>query len=96
MKKSIYQLKKLASRCKRRSSASLHALTKDKSANPDSKPWKNNTGVNIGFQRARIAVCAAALTSIKKELLSRCVGLPPARPPKVKYPRLPVLDIATA
>ncbi len=77
--KNIYQLAKLHRRAMKRSSGSLHALTKEPTKNKPAKPWKGNAGVNIPFHRARIAVCAQVITALKKEFLKRRIGLPGVR-----------------
>ena len=82
--KNIYQLIKLHRRAQRRSSGSLHALTKEKSKNPPAKPWKGITGPNIKFHRARLGICAQVVNFLNKEFLNRRIGLSPARPPRVK------------
>ncbi len=77
--KNIFQLAKLARRAARRSAVSLKLLTKPARKNPDAKPWKNNSGINVGFHRTRISVCHLALTAVKQDLLQRRIGLPGVR-----------------
>lgn len=77
--KNIYQLAKLHRRAIRRSNAALEALTKEKSKNPPAKPWKGVSGVNMTFQRARLAICSRVRLEVDKELLRRRVGLPGLR-----------------
>ncbi len=77
--KNIYQLAKLNRRAAQRARGSMKALTKKPSANPDAKPWKNNAGVNVNFHRARLQVCAIAMSAVKKDCLDRRIGLPGIR-----------------